>query len=598
MLCLALFDIFITKSMYLSMVKDEMFQLRYTNRSLPRHPNLYSLISPKYLFTCILFKWRINLQKINVIAAFPSFLFSIPPILISHLQNGVQSAMVGYYARGKLALSMLMFYLINPVHSAAASDMFQADSYFQQEQYSLARELYVDAAIVGSAHAFYQLGLMEYKGLGTSQNISKALVWFNLAAEQHFNDSAAIVDDLMALVPDENKTAMSQLINSFLNQYGMQHTSQKYYPQIKTTELASQILYVEEDQSPEDASPSYRYIDTLDIDLLRESEWDAEKMMSGGSLGPSDIFARAKPRSIRQRAYSAIVDYDVGPDGSPRYLESSQEISYFRPAFYQLTLSRGPSPQFAGNKVAFVNRAKLGLAGYNKFKLSNATYEQFYYALIRKAKKLRKIQSPVEQYTYGLLLMTFEWLAHSETEIDDVFTHLSESGFPLAQYEYGAMLYREQKDIPQAIHWLSEASKYGSAKAQYRLAHILMHSPWVEKDEDKALFWLEKAAESGHKVARLKTAELKILAIDTRLHNLQAAQEDLSKVDKSLNDTPEYEYLHAMLNYSFTPRKLPSAVEHLRKAIRLGEHLNWDTTDWQDALNSWTSGGTVTIVEK
>jgi uncharacterized protein len=496
-----------------------------------------------------------------------------------------------------IRLFVFFFSLISIAHSVIASDLFQADSYFQQQQYPLAREAYLDSANVGSAHAFYQLGLMEYKGLGVPQNSVKALVWFGLAAEQKFNDSETIVNDLLALVADENKTDMMQLVNNFRQRYGVQYLSRTFFPLIKSTALNTKILFVEEGQSPQTASQFYHYIDSLDVDLDREQEWDGENEIDEDSARPTEIFARAKPVDIWNRPYSAVVDYDVAPDGSPRNLQSSQEIGHYRTAFNELVLSGGPNPQFSGARVPFINQAKLGLAGYSKFKLSSEKYQRFYYALKRKAKKLSNSKSSEDQYRYALLLMTFEWLGANENEVDVVLSKLSESGFPSAQYEYGTKLYRQQSDIPGAIYWLSEASKYGMAKAQYRLARILLDSPWVEKDQRKALFWLERAANNGHVIARLKAAELKVLASDDTLHNLESAQQDLLIVSESQSDNPEYEYVQAMLNYSVTPRKLPIAVEHLRKAISQAERLNWDATEWQSLLAHWTSGGTVTIVE-
>lgn len=505
--------------------------------------------------------------------------------------------MIGYVAIGQFALSFLIIVLFSPVPLVFASDLFEADSYFQQANYPLARKAYQQAANVGSAHAFYQLGLMEYKGLGGAEDPIKALVWFNLAAEQKFNDSEAIVESLLALVPAENKSDVVQLITSFREQYGTQYMLKQYYPLIKPDELKRKIYFAEEGQTEQTATTSYQYVDTLDFDREQDDIQEAEKQLDEGSIGPSMIFPRARAIPIWKRAYSAVVDYDVAEDGSARNLETSQEIGYYRPALSELKLYGGPAPHFADSKVPFVKRAQLGLSGYTRAKLLTETYQGFYYALIRKARKYRKSEAYEDQYRLALLLMNFPWLAENDKEVDTVLTSLSESGFPLAQYEYGAKLYREQTDIAKGIYWLSEASKYGVAKAEYRLGRILLDSPWVEEDENKALFWFSAAAENGHEIAGLKAVELKLLAKNKDLHDVAGAADYLTGVAESQSNNPEYAYLLAILNYSNTPRDLPLAVQHIRRAMSLADNFSWDTTQWQQLLTSWTSGGTVTIVE-
>ncbi|MDN4502836.1 hypothetical protein QX776_10495 [Alteromonadaceae bacterium BrNp21-10] len=476
------------------------------------------------------------------------------------------------------------------INSVSASDLYQADQYFQQAEYAQAKEQYLLAANVGSAHAFYQLGVIHYKGLGEPANSVKALVWFSLAAEQQFNDAQQIVDDLMALATPAQQTELQQLQNQFRQQYGFQSINNALFPIINTSALGNKITFGEENALANQFSMSdMEFNDLSNIDFVEAPDMDDEASIQYLLLGRPDA------ADIRNRPYSAVVDYEVGADGSVRNMETMRVMGRIQPALNELVRSNVPSPQFAAEKVSFVNRAYLGVAGYNQVRIRRDQYQRFYYRLMRNALKLKKSQIKNEQFQYATLLMTFQWLPQEENELDDLLKTLSEAGHPLAQYEYGLKLYREQKDIPQAIRWLNEASKFGVAKAQYRLGRLMLDSPWVLKDETKALFWFERAAAEQHDVAQLKAAELKLMAVEPALHNLQEAQQLLATLPESQHRNPEYEYLQAAVDVQVQPRKLAEAVEHLRDAIDLADNLNWDVSEWQKLLEKWTSGGKVTV---
>lgn len=127
---------------------------------------------------------------------------------------------------------------------------------------------------------------------------------------------------------------------------------------------------------------------------------------------------------------------------------------------------------------------------------------------------------------------------------------------------------------------------------------MLLDSPWVVHDEAKALFWFERAASHGHIAAKLKLAELKMLAQSQTLHDLPGANQYLSDIADNQSDNPEYKYLKAIALSKEENRDFPAAVKMLRSAIIQGNGLNWDVTPWQKLLAKWTSGGSVTITDK
>lgn len=62
--------------------------------------------------------------------------------------------------------------------TALSADIFKADSYFERQEYILARSAYLEAAQIGSPHAYYQLGIIYLRGLDIHQDSIRALIWF------------------------------------------------------------------------------------------------------------------------------------------------------------------------------------------------------------------------------------------------------------------------------------------------------------------------------------------------------------------------------------------------------------------------------------
>lgn len=188
------------------------------------------------------------------------------------------------------------------------------------------------------------------------------------------------------------------------------------------------------------------------------------------------------------------------------------------------------------------------------------------------------------------MLLTFTWLKQEEGEAEELLRKAAEQGQPFAQYEYGAKLYREQTNIEQGVHWISQASKYGLAKAEYLLGTIHLYSPWIKNDEKKALFWFESAMKKEHQAAKLKVAKLKLLAMNTNLHDIPAATVYLTDLKTSQRDNPEYYFLLAISHKNRENRDFGQVIRNVEKAIDLGEKYNWDVSYWQGLVEKWTTG--------
>ena len=472
-----------------------------------------------------------------------------------------------------------------------AMDIFQANANFQLGQYEQALTDYQQLAELGSAQAFYQLGLMHYQGLGTEADSFKALMWFSLAAEQRYSDAQQVSTDLLALASDEQRPAIEQVLTDIKARYGVAVVQQKYFPILNTNVVGQKIEFI----NPDGSQGKLDFHDNYDIDIgeaIVSTSFDQESSSIDYLL-----LGRPNAITIQNRVYFAVVDHDIGRDGSVRNAQPLQVNGYIQPALNLLTITRFAQPRFNEQAVSFFQRSYLGMSGYNRQYARTEQFVRFYVSLNRRVKKLKTSSTIEDQYQYAVALMTFPWLTADKQELDTVLAQLAEAGHALAQYEYGSLLYREQRDIRAAVHWLNEASKAGVAKARYRLGRLLLSSPYVERDEHKALFWFEQAATATYVPALLGGAELKLLATDDSLHDVGRACDYLAQIPAEDRHNPEYKYLQAMTYFSQQPRQLAKAVEHLRDAISLGNTFNWDVSDWEQRLNEWTSNGKVQVTD-
>lgn len=485
-----------------------------------------------------------------------------------------------------------------------AGNILVADNYFVKKQYNLAMKEYLTGAQLGDPRAYYQLGIIHYKGLGTKTDSFKALIWFSLAAEHYYDNSSLIVDELLANVPTAQKNRAITLIDSFKKSFGKQSVNSKYHPKILVNNIDSKVYFGEQKDFEEiDASIDENIemdqliTDSFDQNQLEDSFEDpfAEDDSSNG-INFKDITTSGNSNRLLDGPYLLIADYDIAPDGSIRNISPIRSIGPSKDAIYNLTTSSLPKPKFNNKGVHFVNRSYLGVAGFDKFRIRRE-HHTLYNRVRRMAAKYAKSDLPQDKYKHAMLLMNFPWLTQEIRDVDTLLKSAAEQGNTLAKFEYGLKLYREQKDIKQAIYWISEATKQGNSQAQYRLARILLDSPWVENDEKKALFWLEAATKQKHPHAKLKSAELKLLAKDTNLHDVNNALLYLNELENEQSDNPQYFYLQAMAHVKMEPRQLSKAVDYIREAIELGEDYNWDVKPWQHQLTKWTSGGRVTIQE-
>lgn len=461
--------------------------------------------------------------------------------------------------------------------TAMSADILKTDRFFTEKNYEQARQGYLEAANLGNPHAYYQLATIYYKGLGVEKDVLNALIYFSLAAEYKYHDAEKILNSMFSNISPEEKQSLTNILSKFNKNNGKQSVIAKYFPILNQKNLAHKITFEGKD-ALETKYHSDEYSDEYDDNSSSSFNEDGEEEYDDLTL----LMSTPKQPFI-------IIDHDVAADGSIRNIADVQKIGFSKTLIDEFKLFPTQKPDFKNKSVEFVNRVYLGAASYNKFTLLEED-KKLYERIRRAAIKLKAGETLNEKYQYAMALQNFSWLSQEEGEVEQRLLELAKIGHPAAMYEYGFKLYREQKNIPEAIHWISEASKYGLARAEYRLANILLTSPWVQNDEKKALFWFESAVDKNHDAATIKAIDLKLTASDKSLHDLEGAIDYLSKIETSQANNPEYYYLLALSHKNRKNRDYTQVIQNLERAISMGQRANWDVSDWQALLTSLTTG--------
>jgi TPR repeat protein len=472
----------------------------------------------------------------------------------------------------------LTFWLLWATNCCAV-DIFKTDKHFSDKQYELALQGYLDATERGNPHAYYQLGNMYIKGLGVEQDIANGIMYFAVAAEYDFHTSTKILDKILSQIPQENVPIINNAIEEFVKQRDPDKIKKALFPVIIEENLDIKLIF-----GDGEALQTKFYGDDVDADnlslnnvLILDDDAQAEDLANFGV-------------ALKKPLY--IVDHDIHWDGSVRHYRQVQKIgSEINAANVVNELTQYPLaiPKIDGRPVEFLSRAYLGAATYNKFSLLNENPD-IYHKINRYVIKLKKDTSLNAQFEYATALINFPWITQEEGDAEKILLRLSKLGHSPAMFEYGLLLYRTQRDIEQAIYWISESAKYGLTRAEYRVGKLLQSSPWVEYDPHKALYWFESAAEKGSNAAKIRAADIKLTSKNVDLIDIDKANTYLLELKDSQSRNPEYFYLLAQSMRLAKEKDFKAIFSTMRKAISMGQVSNWDVSEWQDELNIMMQG--------
>ncbi|GLR69332.1 hypothetical protein [Agaribacter marinus] len=504
------------------------------------------------------------------------------------------------FKSSKSWLIVAAYFFIVPAYANGTST-FIADEFYKNGEYLKAKQAYAEIAPLGSPHAYYQLGRIHYEGLGTEQDLLSAIVYFSLAAEYQFIDAEKAAMALLTALPASDQIAARKLVSQYKEKYGKAVLASKYFPEIKHESLANTLSFGGEGILQIDYRDPELFLDDFSVGVTTFDDefgfFEDDNYLRGSDNSSAQPFSREKQfeertpnRLLRDLEPFIIVDYDLAPDGSIRNIREVDTFGYNIPRLLQqLSRHSAPAPVYDGKRTYFTGRAFLGIAAMTKWEVQQREAYIFSY-IKRKARQLKKSEDIEDLFQYAVALQNFRWLPQAENESIEIMEKVAKTGHVIAQFELGARMYREQRDIPKAIEWIIAASQHGYAPAAYMLGHILQNSPWVINDEKKALFWYQRAATEGSPHATLKAAELLLLAKNAELHDVEQAQAYLRSIETSQEKNPEYYFLRAVARKNASQRDMQLVVKDIQKAISRGKTLHWDVSYWESLLDAWTTG--------
>lgn len=477
------------------------------------------------------------------------------------------------------------------------ADIDAANALFGSGKFTQAADRYYEYAELGNPTAFYQLGDIYHRGLIGEKDSLQATIWFGLAAEQSYGDAdKRMVASFKLLNASDQKLALETL-QSMKRTFGYAAIMMKYFPQIKSNIRNDELLFVTSGGSVVEKLNSGFYAQSSDFEFEEVGVTDG----FGASL-EDDNFANLFEEGITenisdqqlfQRPYFIVADGELYPDGSARDFQHVLVMGDYRRGFTQLGWKAAETAQYKGQATNFVKRYYAGIASYDIWEMRER-YEGLYNKVRRTFRKIEDSEDPTSQYLYAAGLLTFPFLPRDEGEVERRLSFAAKANVPEAQYQYALSLYMD-KQIEDAILWMSKAAQNGVAMAQYKLGRWLEVSPFIQTDVTKAAFWYEKASAQNYVLASRHLARLK-LTHNAPLSDVSGALTLLDAIKSEQFENPAYIYLTALANDKKPDRDRGAAVRALEQAISKAETRNWDVSNWRAQLNKWMKGN-ITVTD-
>ena len=458
-----------------------------------------------------------------------------------------------------------------------AVNVLKANTEFKKGNYAVALPLYEEGAKLGNAHAQYQLGVLYSKGLGVEPNVVSSMIYLSMAAEQKYHNAQSIIKNMRSSLDEQDLLLLNKAIEE--EKKAHQITQQQFLPELRQSTMNMKVTF-----DGKKALEQKVYFE----ELVEFQNFDDELQNSGGFDDLDDGESLDVAIVVNNPGF-LVVENDVASDGSVRYIRDIQKSGNTRRFLDAYKLFPLGQPEVGDKPTEFVHRAYMAAAIDDQFYL-NDNLPQLYKETRRILRAAKNKPSLETLYQYAMAMVIFPWMQSDEGEAEMLLKNLAEKGHPGAMYEYGLQLYIQQKEISEAVRWITNASKYGLSRAEYRLGKLLQMSPWVVSDEKKSLFWFESAAEKGDEAASLHVAKIKLTANDKSLMDVSGAIKHLEDIANSQSLNPEYQYLLS-ISYRLRPeRDFKKSVELLEKAISMGMRTNWDTSEWQALLAKMLQG--------
>ncbi|WAJ71767.1 hypothetical protein [Catenovulum adriaticum] len=490
----------------------------------------------------------------------------------------------------------LLIATILAVTAPSYANIIRADQAYDTGQYDIALTQYQLAAATGNVRALHTLGLMNYQGLGTDKNEVTAAAWLIYAARSDYENAAVLAKHIIQSFTPTQRQQLDKRLTTLEPDYGIEGLNKKVLPELLSDKLDKQIIF--------SYTANFQGLEQ-DLDLFSSFSEETEiadfplDLEEGGGFSIEQTNQPTVINEMRNRPYFLIADLSIALDGTVRDIEVIQSFGFAGQAIRKLREVKFAPPIFDNIPVPFYQRVYLGDAQRNLSKMTlMSDYPSVYRGIRPILQKAQNSPSAGEQYLYAITLMNFPGLSKDNNEVDRLLESAAKAGLAEAQFVLATNLYREQRNIKQAISWLIQAAQNSLANAEYLLGEFCLTSPWFKHDEIKAQFWLDKAANQGHIIGLKRAAYVKLRAKNTQLHDAKTALQYLQLLESTKHNDPEIMYLTALAHEKQDKRRRVEAVSMIKKAIFRGDQLGWDTSKWKYTLSEWTTGGRVTITKE
>ena len=319
---------------------------------------------------------------------------------------------------------------------------------YDNEQYSLAFEKFLQAAEFDYSDAQYYVGLCYFRGVGVAKDDTKAVEWFKKAAEQ------------------KHVKAQAYLGVCYYYGFGTQQNTSKGIDLLKTAldqndRIAQYFLgefYLTGESVNEDIN--------LGIELIKKS---AEQDLSLAQDLLGDLYYYGE---------GVLQDYNLAVE---YYLKAAEQGDYEAQNMLGVCYANGTGVK-QDYKAALKWYQKSADQGYD---IAQCNLAYLYY----------NGQGVNRDYKNA-----FKWFSKAAVQ-DNIW----------AQYELGMCYYTGSGvdgNIEEAVKWFKKAADSGNMEAQFRLGECYLYGYGVTKNITAAIEWYTKAAQQGHDRAQRALARI------------------------------------------------------------------------------------------
>ncbi len=440
--------------------------------------------------------------------------------------------------------------VLSPIVKADLVTAYQA---YQEKDYSLAAEHFLQSAKLGHAKAQSVMAQLYLHGAGVEKDMLKSYLFYQLAnSNQPSSELARNAKAVFAHLSEQQKQQATKALEDYQSKWGKQALQDSIFPVIADKPF-----------------------------VLRPG-----KRLTGSRQVSGSVFAVK-----RTTLSSAIVEFDVAPDGSVRdvavlynYYGNKSSLRDMVKESYQNKHKKINKPL---HQAHFIERQR------NTWAQTTVTFEYLKEESPKIYRHIRQLQSHVEegkadaQYQLAMYILAFPALQTSKREGFELIKAAAEAGHIKAATEYARFLILgkyTKRDIDAGIDYLVKAAKSGESRAQYRLGRELLAGQIVNKDLGKARFWLQHASSNGNENAKYWLARALLDQDEVLSDDLTLANELLEEVAINHEFNPTWYYYRAKLLVK--QGQAQPAADVLEKAISKASDLEWDISDWRTELNT------------